>query len=113
MKRFARLFEFETGQLLLTISEISDLPGTTMSIETQHDGVSIGTGLSFTNRLEAQAAMDEVSTSKAQELHQAMITCITDPGQLPRLEPNFFGVVTLVRRSTVLTKDQHDGYLQH
>ncbi len=83
MKRFARLFDFENGQLLLTVGEISDIPGTTLSIETQYDGHSVGTGLNFANR--ADAAMDEMTTDRAEGLHAAMVDCISDPGQLSRL----------------------------
>lgn len=91
MKRFARLFEFKNGQLLLTVGEISDIPGTTLSIETQSsDGVAVGTGLSFSKRADAEAAMDELTTGKAEELHGALIALTTDPGQLPKVEQFFF-----------------------
>lgn len=45
----------------------------------------------FSNRQEAEVAMNELSTDRAEELYQAMMAVITDPSQLPRLEPNFFG----------------------
>ncbi len=89
MKRFVRLFDFSGGQLLLTVGEISDIPGTTLSIETQHDGVSIGTGLSFDNRADAQSAMDEMTTDRAEGLHAAMVACVSDPQQLPKLTASF------------------------
>jgi hypothetical protein len=85
MKRFARLFDFENGQLLLTVDEISDIPGTTLSIEPQYNGHSVGTGLNFANRADAEAAMDEMTTDRAEGLHAAMVYCISDPGQLSRL----------------------------
>lgn len=89
MKRFARLFDFSGGQLLLTVGKISGILGTTLSIETQHNGISIGTGLSFDNRADAEAAMDEITTDSAEGLHAAMIACVSYPKQLPKLTASF------------------------
>ena len=89
MKRFARLFDFSGGQLLLTVGEIDDIPGTTLNVETQHNGCDIGTGLPFDNRADAEAAMDEMTTDRAEGLHATMIACITDPQQLQKLTASF------------------------
>jgi hypothetical protein len=92
MKRFARLFDFSGGQLLLTVGEIDDIPGTTLNVETQHNGCDIGTGLPFDNRADAEAAMAEMTTEKAEELHTAMVDCIGDPKQLTKIRTSFVDI---------------------
>lgn len=82
--RFARLFEFEAGQLLLTITTDSDVDGYVLSLETYHQGVFIRTGLPFSNFSDASESMDELTQQKAERLHQTLTQFGADSDQKAR-----------------------------
>ena len=84
MMRFARLFEFEAGQLLLCITTDSDVEGYVLSLETYHQGAFIRTGLPFTNFGDASESMDELTQHKAEMLHQTLIQLSVDPNKKVR-----------------------------
>ena len=82
--RFARLFEFEAGQLLLCITTDSDVDGYVLSLETYHQGVFIRTGLPFSDLSDASESMNELTKQKAERLHQTLTQFGADPDQKAR-----------------------------
>jgi hypothetical protein len=77
--RFARLFNFPTGQLLLFIDTDEETDCYILRIETYHNGVFIRSGIPFSNFGDASEAMDELTEEKAETLHASLIGIAEDP----------------------------------
>lgn len=77
--KFARLFDYKTGQLLLSITLNSDLNGMLLNIETFHQGTFIKTGLPFTELEAARAALEGFSDQQAEELYGHLIKAVSEP----------------------------------
>lgn len=71
--RFARLFEFTSGQLLLNITTDVDVDGFVLSLETYYQGSFVRTGLPFSTFSDASESMDEVTDQQADQLYQSLI----------------------------------------
>lgn len=80
--RFARLFDFEAGQLLLCITINDDLNGFLLSVETFHQCAFIKTGLAFTKLEEAIESLEGFSEQQAEELYQSLTKAISEPPRI-------------------------------
>lgn len=77
--RFARIFEFKTGQLLISLTTDSDVDGFVLSLETYHLGTFIRTGLPFSNYADAISSMDNLTDQKAETLYQSLVKVVDFP----------------------------------
>lgn len=77
--RFARVFEFKTGQLLVTIAIDSENEGYLLSLETYYQGTHIRTGLPFASFGDASESMDELSEQKAEALYRSILKIAEEP----------------------------------
>lgn len=80
--KFARIFEFKTGQLLLSITTNSDVNGYVLSLETYHLGSFIRSGIPFSNFGDAAETMEELTHQKAELLFQSLIDCVEKPAAM-------------------------------
>lgn len=93
--KFARLFNFPTGQLLLFIDTDEETDCYILRIETYHNGVFIRSGVPFSNFGDASEAMDELTGEKAEELHRSF-TEMVDPEIPTPKSPELSGPQTRV-----------------
>jgi hypothetical protein len=72
--KFARLLDFETGQLLVSITTDSDVKGYVLSVETYHQGAFIRSGVPFPSFSDASDAMNKLTDDHAEQIFHSL-TC--------------------------------------
>lgn len=77
--QFARLFDFKTNQLLVSITINEERTGYLLSIVTYHQGAFIQSGLPFPSLEEAQRALDGFTEKSANDLYCTIITAVCEP----------------------------------
>lgn len=82
--KFARLFNFSTGQLLLLIASESTTDGYVLQLETYHSEVFIQSGIAFSTFSDASDAMDAMTEDKAEQLYKALIDIVAPEIPTPK-----------------------------
>ena len=80
--KFARVFDFKAGQLLMSITTDSDVEGYVLSLETYYQGAFIRTGLPFTTFGDASESMDDLTDQRAEQLFISLIQAIGNPSTI-------------------------------